>query len=154
MDSDLLHYIFFFTLFIIGQSLTMIGSFISLPYKHLSMWESIKMTLPFVWLDWIFLTFAIWLLHKYSLLTNTQFLFTLIVFQFGATLLINKFYLKQKINASDYVASVLLIIGYVVSEFHLFSKLFGLPIPENDPKPVSESKEQEAEKIKIKNLPH
>jgi hypothetical protein len=130
MDSNTMHYILFFVLFIIGQSLTMVGSFISLPYKNLSMWESIKMTLPFVWLDWIFLTFAIYLFHKYSLLTNTQFLFTLIVFQFGATLLINKFYLKQKINISDYVAIALLIVGYIISEFHLFSKLFKLPIPE------------------------
>jgi hypothetical protein len=64
------------------------------------------------------------LLHKHSLLTNTQFLFALIVFQFGVTLLINRFYLKQKVNISDYVAIGLLIIAYIISELHLFSKLF------------------------------
>ena len=132
MESQVINYILFFTLFVIGQSLVMIGSFISLPYKNLSMWESLKMSLPFVWADWLFLTFAIMLLHKHSLLTNTQFLFTLIVFQFGATLLINRFYLKQKINISDYVAIGLLIIAYIISELHLFSKLFGLPIPKNE----------------------
>jgi len=131
MESQIINYILFFTLFVIGQSLVMIGSFISLPYKNLSMWESLKMSLPFVWADWLFLTFAIMLLHKHSLLTNTQFLFTLIVFQFGATLLINRFYLKQKINISDYVAISLLIIAYIISELHLFSKLFGLPIPKH-----------------------
>jgi hypothetical protein len=131
MESQIMNYIMFYILFVIGQSLVMIGSFISLPYKNLSIWESLKMSLPFVWLDWIFLTSAIGLLHKHSLLTNTQFLFTLIVFQFGAALLINKYYLKQKINTSDFVAIGLLIIAYIISEFHLFSKFFNLPIPEH-----------------------
>ena len=128
MESNTMDYLLFFILFFIGQSLVMIGSFISLPYKNLSIWESIKMSLPFVWLDWIFLTHAVTLLHTKSLLTNTQFLFTVIVFQFGAGLLINNFYLKQTINNSDYVAVVLLVLGYIISEFHLFSKFFKLPI--------------------------
>ena len=129
MESTTMNYVMFFILFIIGQSLTMIGSFISLPYKNLSIWQALKMSLPFVWLDWIFLTYAVTLLHTHSLLTNTQFLFLIIVFQFGAALLINKFYLKQVINNSDYVSVGLLIVGYIISEFHLFSKFFNLPIP-------------------------
>ena len=141
MESQVINYILFFTLFVIGQSLVMIGSFISLPYKNLSMWESLKMSLPFVWADWLFLTFAIMLLHKHSLLTNTQFLFALIVFQFGVTLLINRFYLKQKINISDYVAIGLLIIAYIISELHLFSKLFGLPIPKREDNKKKKDKE-------------
>jgi len=143
MTSNFTNYLIFFVLFIIGQSLTMIGSFISLPYKNLTIWQALKMSLPFVWLDWIFLTYAILILHKNSLLTNTQFLFTLIVFQFGAALLINKFYLKQTINKSDYVAITLLIVAYIISEFHLFSKFFNLPIPEV--KSSSSKKEEIAE---------
>lgn len=146
MESQTMNYILFFILFVIGQSLVMVGSFISLPYKNLSMWESIKMSLPFVWADWLFLTFAIILLHKYSLLSNTQFLFTLIVFQFGATLLINKFYLKQIINISDYVAIFLLIFAYVISQFHIFSKFFNLPIPEE------KKEEKKVEKKQTKEL--
>lgn len=130
MESINFNYVIFFILFIIGQSLVMIGSFISLPYKNLTLWQSIKMALPFVWLDWIFLTYAISLMHTHSLLTNTQFLFLIIVFQFGAALLINKFYLKQIINISDYFAIVLLVFAYIISEFHLFSKFFNLPITE------------------------
>lgn len=143
MESTTMNYLMFFILFVIGQSLTMIGSFISLPYKNLSIWEALKMSLPFVWLDWIFLTYAITLLHTHSLLTNTQFLFLIIVFQFGAALLINKFYLKQVINNSDYVSVGLLIIGYIISEFHLFSKFFNLPIPnETSSQKEKEKKEQ------------
>jgi len=142
MESTTMNYLLFFILFFIGQSLVMIGSFISLPYKNLSIWESIKMSLPFVWLDWIFLTHAVTLLHTHSLLTNTQFLFTIIVFQFGAGLLINKFYLKQVVNNSDYVAVVLLIVGYIISEFHSVSKFFNLPIPD---KIVSKEKKEEIE---------
>ena len=101
------------------------------------------MSLPFVWLDWIFLTYAVTLLHTHSLLTNTQFLFLIIVFQFGAALLINKFYLKQVINNSDYVSVGLLIVGYIISEFHLFSKFFNLPIPnETSSQKEKEKKEQ------------
>lgn len=147
MESQIMNYILFFILFVIGQSLVMIGSFISLPYKNISMWESIKMSLPFVWADWIFLTFAIMLLSKYSLLSNTQFLFMLIVFQFGVTLLINKFYLKQIINISDYVAISLLIFAYIISQFNIFSKFFNLPIPEE------KEKEKETKSvIKQKNM--
>jgi hypothetical protein len=146
MESQIMNYIMFFILFAIGQSLVMIGSFISLPYKNLSMWESLKMSLPFVWADWIFLTFAIMLLHKYSLLSNTQFLFTLIVFQFGVTLLINKFYIKQKIDISDYVAICLLIVAYIISQFHIFSKFFNLPIPEE--KKAENKKNDDERKLK------
>jgi hypothetical protein len=148
MESQIMNYIMFFILFAIGQSLVMIGSFISLPYKNLSMWESLKMSLPFVWADWIFLTFAIMLLHKYSLLSNTQFLFTLIVFQFGVTLLINKFYIIQKIDISDYVAICLLIVAYIISQFHIFSKFFNLPIPEE--KKTEKKKNDDERKIMMK----
>ena len=144
MESNTMNYLVFFLLFFIGQSLVMVGSFISLPYKNLSIWEAIKMSLPFIWLDWIFLTYAITLLHRHSLLTNTQFLFTVIVFQFGAALIINKFYLKQIINNSDYVAIALLVVGYIISEFHLFSKFFNLPIPKET---SSQKKKQEKEKV-------
>ena len=144
MESNTMNYLLFFLLFFIGQSLVMVGSFISLPYKNLSIWEAIKMSLPFIWLDWIFLTYAITLLHRHSLLTNTQFLFTVIVFQFGAALIINKFYLKQIINNSDYVAIALLVVGYIISEFHLFSKFFNLPIPKET---SSQKKKQEKEKV-------
>ena len=146
MNSNLMNYVIFFILFIIGQSLTIFGSFVSLPYKNLTVWEAIKMSLPFVWLDWLFLTYAVLLLHKHSLLTNTQFLFTIIVFQFGAALLVNKFYLKQTINKSDYVAIGLLVIAYIISEFHLFSKFFKLPIPEETSKKEKEEEIAAAEK--------
>ena len=80
-SSKLPYYLEFAILFVIGQSLVMFGSFISLPYKNLSTWEAIKMSLPFVWINWLFLTFANMLLHKYSLFTilcnyfNQQILF-------------------------------------------------------------------------------
>jgi hypothetical protein len=102
------------------------------------------MSLPFIWLDWIFLTYAITLLHKHSLLTNTQFLFTIIVFQFGAAMVMNKFYLKQTINPSDYIAFGLIIIAYIISELHMFSKFFNLPIPKET---SSEDEKQKQEEI-------
>jgi len=150
MESTSLHYVIFFILFIIGQSLVITGSFISLPYKNLTLWQSIKMTLPFVWLDWIFLTFAISLMHKHSLLTNSQFLFLIIVFQFCLALLINKFYLKQTINISDYFAIILLVFAYIISEFNLFSKFFNLPISEEKKSKNKDNVEDKIEQTLLK----
>ena len=126
--SKLPYYIAFFTLFIIGQSLAYWGSFVSLPYKNLSQWQAFKISIPFVWADWIFLTKAFELLQQYNLFTPTRLLFIRIIFHFTGALIINKFYLKQTIHFSDLIAIVLLFSAYVISELRLFSKLLGLPI--------------------------
>ena len=47
------YYIVFLFLFILSQSLSMWGQFVTLPFKNLSMWEAYKMAIPFAWLDWI-----------------------------------------------------------------------------------------------------
>jgi len=151
MESNILHYMMFYILFVIGQSLVVFGSFISLPYKNLSLWDGIKMSLPFVWIDWIFMTFAIILWHKYSLLTNLQLFFTLVVFQFAVTLIITKVYLKQNVTYSDIFAFFLLIFAYIISEFHLFSKIFKLPIPEEKIKATTKETTKEKPKPNKKN---
>ena len=94
--SKPLQYITYLLLFITGQSLSMWGQYVTLPYKNLSMWEAYKMAIPFAWLDWIVMTFTIMIGDKYELVTPTQDTFLLIIIQFGLILLINKFYLKQQ----------------------------------------------------------
>jgi len=128
--SKLPQYILFFTLFILAQSFSMWGQFVTLPFKHLTMWEAYKMAIPYAWLDWIFMTFAVMVGDKYNLVTPTQDTFLLIILQFILILIINHFYLKQTIFRSDIVAFFIIFIGFFISFFHGISKLTGAKVPE------------------------
>lgn len=119
--SKLPYYALFLFLFVLAQSLSMWGQYVTLPYKSLSMWESYKMAIPYAWLDWLVMTFAIEVGKKYDLVTPTQDTFLLIIIQFVLVLLINKYYLKQTINYSDIVAFFIILLGFFVSFLKLVS---------------------------------
>jgi len=123
--TKLPYYVLFLVLFIVAQSFSMWGQFVTLPYKNLTMWEAYKMAIPFAWLDWIVMTFTIMVGDKYDLVTPTQDTFLLIIIQFCLILIINQFYLKQKVTRSDIIAFFIILIGFFVSFFHIVSKLLG-----------------------------
>jgi hypothetical protein len=127
--SKIPYYILFLCLFVVAQSCSMWGQFVTLPYKNLTMWEAYKMSIPFAWLDWIFMTFTISIGHTYNLVTPTQDTFLLIIIQFCLILLINQYYLKQTVTRSDIIAFFIILFGFFVSFLHLVSVLFGLPLP-------------------------
>ena len=127
--SKIPYYILFLFLFILAQSLSMWGQYVTLPYKSLSMWEAYKMAIPFAWLDWLIMTFTIMIGDKYELVTPTQDTFLLIIIQFCLILIINQFYLKQKVTRSDIIAFFIILLGFFVSFLHLISKMFELFIP-------------------------
>ena len=127
--SKIYYYILYFSSFITSQALSMWGQYFTLKFKNLTTWEALKMALPFAWIDWFFLTFAIDIGHTQKLVTQTQDIFLLIITQFCLVLLINHFYLKQKIYFSEIVAFILIIIAYAISFFNLVSKAFNIPIP-------------------------
>lgn len=129
MISKIVNYIIYFSLFILGQSLSMWGQYVTLPFKNLTYYQGLTMALPYAWVDWIFMTFAIDIGHTQKLVTPTQDTFLLIVVQFTLLLLINKFYLKQEIYRSDIIAFFIIIFGYICSFFHVISKIFNIPIP-------------------------
>lgn len=129
--SKLPYYVLFLFLFILAQSLSMWGQFVTLPYKNLSMWEAYKMAIPFAWLDWIVMTFTVMVGDKYDLVTPTQDTFLLIIIQFCLILIINNLYLKQKVTISDIIAFFIILFGFLVSFLHLISNIFKIPIPEH-----------------------
>ena len=129
--SKLPYYALFLFLFVVAQSLSMWGQFVTLPYKSLSMWEAYKMAIPFAWLDWVVMTFTVMVGHEYDLVTPTQDTFLLIIIQFCLILIINQYYLKQKVYKSDIIAFFIILIGFFVSFLHIVSKAFGIPIPEH-----------------------
>lgn len=129
--SKLPYYALFLFLFVVAQSLSMWGQYVTLPYKSLSMWEAYKMAIPFAWLDWVVMTFTVMVGHEHDLVTPTQDTFLLIIIQFCLILVINQYYLKQKVYKSDIIAFFIILIGFFVSFLHLVSKAFNIPIPEH-----------------------
>jgi hypothetical protein len=77
------------------------------------------------------MTFTVMIGDKYELVTPTQDTFLLIIIQFCLILLINQYYLKQKVSRSDIVAFFIILLGFFVSFLHLISKTFNIPIPEH-----------------------
>ena len=114
-----------------GQSLSMWGQYVTPPFKNLSMWDAYKMAIPFAWMDWIVMTFTVYVGDKYQLVTPTQDTFLLIIIQFALILLINQFYLRQKVTRSDIIAFFIILFGFFVSFLHLVSKTFKLKVPEH-----------------------
>ena len=132
LTTKIFYYIIYFVLFVIAQGFSMWGQFFTLPYKNLSMWEAYKMAIPFAWLDWFIMTFVINIGNTYDLVTPTQDTFLLIIIQFILILLINQYYLKQKIYRSDIFAFFIILFGFFVSFFHLVSKVMKIPVPKHE----------------------
>ena len=145
--SKLPYYVLFLLLFILAQSLSMWGQFVTLPYKNLSMWEAYKMAIPFAWLDWFVMSFTVMVGDKYNLVTPTQDTFILIIIQFCLILLINQFYLKQKVTRSDIFAFFIILLGFFVSFLHLISKYFNIPIPKH---PGTENPDEASSTVNVK----
>ena len=148
--SKLPYYVLFIFLFILAQSLSMWGQYVTLPFKNLTMWEAYKMAIPFAWMDWLVMTFVIMIGDKYELVTPTQDTFLLIIVQFCLILIINKFYLKRTINNSDIIAFFIIVAGFLASFLHIVSKVFNIPVPEkpNSGKPDEGSANLKTQKYK------
>ena len=140
--SKLPYYVLFLFLFILAQSLSMWGQYVTLPFKNLTMWEAYKMAIPFAWLDWIFMTLAVMVGDKYKLVTPTQDIFLLIIIQFSLILLINNYYLKQPIHFSDIVAFFIILFGFAISFLNIISRVFNAPF-KKEQKEQKDQKEQE-----------
>ena len=156
MDFSKLHYYaLFLFLFVLAQSFSIWGQYVTLPFTNLSAWNAFKMAIPFAWLDWLVMPFVIKLGNKYELVTPTQDIFLLIIIQFSLVLIVNHFYLKQDIFKSDYIGFFLILAGFFVSFNNVISKMFNIPIPKHpgqnevgdkDEKDKDETKEKDKEK--------
>ena len=122
-SSKIISYIMYYVLFAIAQALSMWGQYVTLPYTKLTYWQAFSMAIPYAWVDWLFMTFAIDIGNREKLVTPTQNTFLLIILQFSFLLVINKYYLKKKINNSDIYAFFIILIGYAVSLFGLVTKV-------------------------------
>lgn len=127
--NKILLYVQFLASFIVAQSFSMWGQFYTLKYPNISMFKAFLIAIPFAWLDWFFMTIAVGLGHKHKLVTETQDTFLLIITQFTVLLLINYFFLKQKLSKSDIVAFGVILVAFAISFLNLVSKAAGIPVP-------------------------
>jgi hypothetical protein len=142
--STLPYYILFLFLFIISVALSSWGQYVTLPYKDLSMWQAYKMAIPFVWIEWIIMTYAISFQDNYNLFTPTNIILLLMITQFTTVLIINKFYLKNETFISDIVAFFIILLGFLISFFNIISKALNIPIESESDK--KSDKEMENDK--------
>lgn len=139
--SKLKYYALFLFLFLLAQSFSIWGQYVTLPFKNLSAWQAFKMAIPFAWLDWLIIPFAIKIGNDYELVTPTQDMFLLIITQFSLVLIVNHFYLKQDIFTSDYIGFFLILAGFFISFNNIISKIFNIPIPEHPGREKDETKD-------------
>lgn len=150
-----IHLALYWTLMIIASIISTWGTFVSLPYEHLGQWEAIKMALPFAWVDWIFLTCAIYVGNKYSLATPLQMKFGITMLKFFLIMLFTKYYLHSKISRSDVVGFVIVFIAYILNVTNTISHYFGVKHETKDVMDpvVKDDKPKEADKPKETDQP-
>jgi hypothetical protein len=110
-------FIFSILLICVGQAFNVIGTFVSAPYKNISMWEAYKMSMPYVIVQRITASIAIQLSHEHNYFTNNQTVFLMLLMQFIFTAIYSYFILRKVASFSDWVGTGLLAIGYYISYF-------------------------------------
>lgn len=127
--NTVVKYLAFLSMFILAQASSMWGQFFTLKYPNMGMVEAFLRAIPFAWLDWAFMSVAVFLGDRYKLVTPTQDTLLLIIIQFCSILVINAFWLKQPISKSDIACFFIILLGFYVSFTHAVSKALGVKVP-------------------------
>lgn len=122
MTKDILYWLSIILL-LIGQIFNTIGSFISIPYKKITFWDSYKMSLPYIIIQRIFTNISIYYIDKFIFFTNNQLIMMILLMQFILTLIINQIYLHNTNTFSDYIGVIIIILAYYISTFHIITKI-------------------------------
>ena len=108
-----LQYVLFFVTFILSDFVSIWGQYFTLKYPNMTMWESFIQAVPWAWLTWIFTSIAVYISDKHDLVTPMQVTFLMMIDQFVATLLVNKYWLHQVITRSDYLTFLVILVGFL-----------------------------------------
>jgi hypothetical protein len=118
--SDFL-FLFSIILILVGQAFNVVGTFISAPYKNITMWEAYKMSMPYIIVQRITASIAIQTSHEHKYFTNNQIVFMMLLAQFVFTGIYSYVVLHKMASKSDLVGTILLGIGYYISYFKQIS---------------------------------
>jgi len=128
------HYGAFLLMFIFAQASSMWGQYFTLKFPNMGMVEAFLRAIPFAWLDWFFMSLAVFIGDRYKLVTPTQDTFLLIIIQFISILVINAFWLKQSLTKSDIACFFIILLGFYISFTQAVSKSRGIPLRKDDEK--------------------
>ena len=132
LTTQPLQYIAFLSMFICAQAASMWGQYFTLKYPNMTMIQAFLAAIPFAWVDWGFMSVAVYLGDKYKLVTPTQDTLLLIIVQFVSILVINSLWLKQSISRSDIACFFIILGAFYISFSNALSKMLGLPVPKKD----------------------
>jgi hypothetical protein len=110
-------FLFSIILILLGQVFNVIGSFISAPYKNITMWEAYKMSMPYIIVQRITSSIAIQMSYEHKYFTNNQVVFMMLLAQFVFTGIYSTVVLHKMASKSDIIGTILLGIGYYISYF-------------------------------------
>lgn len=116
--DNIKHYIntiIYFLTFFAAQAFNIWGQFFTLKYNNISIFESYIRAIPFAWISWFFMTIAIGVGDKYTLVTPFQDTMILIIMQFVVSIMVNKFWLNKNIYRSDILAFLIILVGLYIS---------------------------------------
>ena len=147
-QSTIVHYALFLLLFVMATSISTWGMYFTLKFPNMSTVEAFKKAIPFAWVDWLFQSAAVYVGDRYQLVTPTQDTLLLIIVQFTVLLVMNHFYLKQKVTRSDIACFFIILLGFYISFSHTASKLLGHPVPTAEKPSKSGKKARAATKAK------
>ena len=132
-------YIAFLSTFILSDFVSTWGSLFTLKFPNMTMWEAFKQAIPWAWITWLLTTISVHISDKYKLATPIQVTFLMMIDQFIATVVVNKYWLHQKISRSDYVTFFVILFGFYVSFFRVVTKIINREEP---PKGLKSDKRQ------------
>ena len=125
-------YIAFLLMFVLAQGTSMWGQYFTLKYPNMTMIQAFMAAIPFAWVDWAFMSVAVYLGDKYKLVTPTQDTLLLIIVQFVSILVINSLWLQQSISKSDIACFFIILTGFYISFSNALSNMLGWPVPKKD----------------------
>lgn len=129
----IVQYILYFLLFVTAEAFSMWGQYSTLKYPNMGMVEAFLRVIPYAWINWTFMSGAVWLGDKYELVTPTQDTFVLIIVQFALILLINRFWLKQPVTRSDVICFGMILVAFYISFTQAVSKALGKSLRKKKP---------------------
>jgi len=144
-----LQYIAFLLMFIFAQATSMWGQYFTLKYPNMTMIQAFLAAIPFAWIDWGFMSVAVYLGDRYKLVTPTQDTLLLIIVQFVSILVINSLWLKQSVSKSDIACFFIILAGFYISFSNALSKLLGYPVPKKDDSKKSDDKKSDDKKVRF-----
>lgn len=127
--SKPVHYISFIAMFILAQASSMWGQYFTLKYPNMGMIEAFLRAIPFAWLDWAFMSVAVYIGDRYKLVTPTQDTLLLIIIQFVSILVINSLWLGQAVSKSDIFCFFIILLAFYISFSNIVSKTLGIKVP-------------------------